>query len=307
MGVGVGLGLFDYPFTDGNAFWRWVEMCEEGGVDSIWQTDRLISAQPQLECLSTMAALAGATKRLKFGMNVAALGWREPLLLAKQCATIDVLSGGRLLPAFGVGSPGAREWQALGLPAKGRGARTDEALAILSRLWTGETVDFDGTHYHLDGARIDPVPVQKRFPLWIGGSSKAAIRRTARFGTGWLAGSTTPEEAGAVIAAIKAATAETGRTIDDDHYGAGIAFRFGSWDDAAVRKAASTYRESTGIDLTERIAVGGADEIIARIDAFVAAGAFKFVLRPLASGDDEMFDQTRRFIDEVQPALLGRN
>ena len=77
---------------------------EEGGVDSIWQTDRLVSAQPYLECMSLMAALAGATKRIKFGMNVACLGWREPLLLAKQCATIDVLSGGRLLPAFGVGS-----------------------------------------------------------------------------------------------------------------------------------------------------------------------------------------------------------
>ena len=103
---------------------------------------RGVSTRPQLECLSTMAALAGATKRIKFGMNVASLGWREPVLLAKQCATIDVVSEGRLLSAFGVDSPGAQEWQVLGVPEEGRGARTDEALEIMSRLWTGETVDF---------------------------------------------------------------------------------------------------------------------------------------------------------------------
>ena len=90
MGVGVGLGLADFPFSGIGPLWRWVALCEEGGVDSIWQTDRLVSAQPYLECMSLMAALAGATKRIRFGMNVAGLGWREPLLLAKQCATIDV-------------------------------------------------------------------------------------------------------------------------------------------------------------------------------------------------------------------------
>ena len=78
-------------------------MCEEGGVDSIWQTDTLVSKEPMLECMTTMAALAGATKKLKFGMNVASVALRDPLVLAKQCATIDVLSNGRILPAFGIG------------------------------------------------------------------------------------------------------------------------------------------------------------------------------------------------------------
>ena len=110
MSIAVGLGLSDFPFSDGNSFWRWVDMCETSGVDSIWQTDRLVSRHPILECITTMAALAGATKRIKFGMNVVSVGLRDPLLLAKQCATIDVLSEGRLLPAFGVGNSRGAEW-----------------------------------------------------------------------------------------------------------------------------------------------------------------------------------------------------
>jgi len=303
MGVGVGLSLADFPFSGAQPFWQWVQLCEEGGIDSIWQTDRLVSGQPYLECMSVMAALAGATKRVKFGMNVACLGWREPVLLAKQCATIDLLSSGRLIPAFGVGSPRGPEWRSLGLPAKGIGARIDEALEILRLLWTEDSVDFDGVHYQLTGARIDPNPVQKRLPLWIGGSSEIAVRRTAQLGTGWLAGTSTPGEATGVVAAIKVAAAEAGRSIDEDHFGTGFGFRFGTWDDPVVQKAASYYRDLIGLDPTERIAVGGAEEILGRIAEFVKGGVFKFVLRPLGEGDAEVLNQTQRFIDEVQPEL----
>ena len=305
MGVGVGLGLADFPFSGIGPLWRWVALCEEGGVDSIWQTDRLVSAQPYLECMSLMAALAGATKRIKFGMNVACLGWREPLLLAKQCATIDVLSGGRLLPAFGVGSPRGAEWGALGRPLRGHGTRVDEALEILARLWTEESVDFEGTHHRLNGARIEPKPIQRRFPLWVGGASKAAIRRTARFGTGWLGGAMTPTDGAVVVAAIKREAERVGRTIPDDHYGVGLAYRRGSRDDGAVQDVAAAYREVLGVDPEPRIVVGGADEVIARVDAFVAAGIFKFVLRPIGAGDDDVIDQTRWFIEHVQPRLPG--
>jgi len=109
MGVGIGLGCAEFPFSGAAAYWRWIDMCEAGGVDSIWQTDRIVSRQPFLESMTTMAALAGRTRRMRFGMNVVSLAFRDPVLLAKQCATIDVLSGGRLLPAFGIGSPLAPE------------------------------------------------------------------------------------------------------------------------------------------------------------------------------------------------------
>ena len=92
MTVGIGVGLSRFPFAGAQGYWEWVQMCEESAVDSIWQTDRLVSAEPMLECLAAMAALAGATRRIRFGMNVASIALRDPLVTAKQCATIDFLS-----------------------------------------------------------------------------------------------------------------------------------------------------------------------------------------------------------------------
>jgi alkanesulfonate monooxygenase SsuD/methylene tetrahydromethanopterin reductase-like flavin-dependent oxidoreductase (luciferase family) len=134
MGVAIRLGCAEFPFSGAAAYLRWIDMCEAGGVVSIWQTDRIVSRQPFLESMVTMAALAGRTRRMKFGMNVVSLAFRDPVLLAKQCATIDVLSEGRLLPAFGIGSPLAPEWQALGMDTKTRGRKTDECLEIIRRI-----------------------------------------------------------------------------------------------------------------------------------------------------------------------------
>jgi alkanesulfonate monooxygenase SsuD/methylene tetrahydromethanopterin reductase-like flavin-dependent oxidoreductase (luciferase family) len=205
MGVGIGLGCAEFPFSGATAYWRWVDTCEAGGVDSIWQTDRIVGRQPFLESMTTMAALAGRTRRMRFCMNVVSLTFRDPVLLAKQCATIDMLSEGRLLPAFGIGSPLAPEWQALGIDTKTRGRKTDECLDIIRRLWREESVDFSGAFYQLKGVTIAPKPVHPDLPMWIGGSTDAAIRRTARVGTGWQAGGDPPAEAGRVVAAIKAA------------------------------------------------------------------------------------------------------
>jgi alkanesulfonate monooxygenase SsuD/methylene tetrahydromethanopterin reductase-like flavin-dependent oxidoreductase (luciferase family) len=200
-----------------------------------------VSRQPFLESMTTMAALAGRTRRMRFGMNVVSLAFRDPVLLAKQCATIDVLSEGRLLPAFGVGSPLAPEWQALGVDTKTRGRKTDECLEIIPRLWREESVDFSGAFYKLKAATILPKPVQGDLPMWIGGSTDAAIRRTARIGTGWQAGGDPPAEAGRIVAAIKLAAAEAGRSIDEDHYGAGFAFHFGSPDAPGIGRAMDSY------------------------------------------------------------------
>ena len=227
MSVAVGLGLMEFPFDGVAGYWRWVDLCEAGGVDSLWQTDRLLSREPILECMTAMAALAGRTRRIKFGMNVVSLALRDPVLVAKQCATIDVLSQGRLLPAFGIGSPRAPEWAALHVDTRTRGRKTDEGLEIVRRLWREDSVDFTGEHYRLTGATISPKPVQADLPMWIGGGSEAAIRRTARVGTGWQGGPETPPEAARIVAAIKAAAAEAGRSIDEDHYGASFPFYFG--------------------------------------------------------------------------------
>src|SRR5580693_2741083 len=248
--VAVGVGLMEFPFSGAAAYWRWVDLCEAGGIDSIWQTDRLVSPQPFLECMSVMAALAGRTRRLKFGVNVLSLAMRDAVLVARQCATIDYLSDGRLLPAFGIGSPLGPEWKTLNLDTKTRGRKTDEGLEVIRRLWSEDKVDFEGVHYHLSGASISPKPVQPDLPMWIGGSSEAAIRRTARYGTGWQSGAELPADVGKVVAGIRAAAAAEGRSIDDDHYGAGIPFRFGKADEPGLARAMENYRARTGRDPT---------------------------------------------------------
>ena len=307
MSIAVGLGLSAFPFSDVRAFWRWVDLCEEGGIDSLWQTDRLVSPEPFLEVMSVMAALAGRTKRLKFGMNVASVGLREPLLLAKQCATIDVLSEGRLLPAFGIGSIRAADWAATGTDTKGRGRRTDEGLEIIARLWTEDSVDFDGEFYQYKNAMIAPKPVQENLPLWLGGSTAPAIRRTVRFGTGWQAGLETPEQVAPVIKAIKEQLADTDRRIPEDHYGGGFDFFFGSWDDPLLQEKAKDFEARFKRSARDGIVAGDKADMMRRIEEYVDAGVCKFILRPIGVDDDDLLDQTQRLIDEVQPAVEALN
>lgn len=294
MATRIGFGLIGWPFASAEGYWRWIDLCEAGGVDSIWHSDRLVGETPALECLSAMAALAGRTRRLKFGMSVLSLSWREPLVVAKACATIDYLSGGRLLPAFGLGSLKLDEWAALGIKPEGQGAAMDETLEFITRLWRGETVDFDGQHIQARGARISPLPAQKDLPLWIGGSSAAAIRRTVRYGTGWIAGIEPPEEAAVTVAAIKAGAAEAGREIDPDHFGGGFFFRF-----AEPGEAVEPMSPIMGAGTV----IGDGDAILERIRAFEAGGMTKLILRPRASGDEDVLAQTRRLIDEVLPRV----
>jgi probable F420-dependent oxidoreductase len=306
MTVAIGLGLMEFPFAGAADYWRWVDLCEQGGIDSIWQTDRLVSRQPILECMATMAALAGRTRRLRFGMNVVSLALRDPVLLAKQCATIDVLSEGRLLPAFGIGSPLGPEWQALNIDTRTRGKRTDEALEVIARLWREDSVDFAGTHYRLTGASISPKPVQLDLPMWIGGSSDAAIRRTARYGTGWQGGGETPTDAARVVAAIKKATTEAGRSIDQDHYGASFPFYFGAANDSAVKGAMVAYTKRTGREAERYFAIGDETAILGRVAEYVAGGVEKFILRPVGATGGDVIAQTRRLIDKVLPLATAR-
>ena len=302
MSTGFGLGIAGFPFSGVPAFLEWIDLCETLGIDSVWFSERLVSSQPALEPIAAFGVVAGRTKRLKFGMNAIVAPLRDPLVLAKQCATLDFLSDGRLLPVFGVGSDAAPEFRATGRDPRGRGRRSDELLELLSRLWSEEHVTYSGEHYQYQDVTISPRPVQQPLPLWIGGSSDAAIRRTAKLGTGWLGGIQTPAQVRPVVAKIRAATAEAGRSIDDDHYGAGFPFRFGSPEDEVVQRSATAYRRiGEGIDPAEYFAVGGASDIAARAREYIDAGASKFVLRPIATSDADFMIQTRRLAEEVTP------
>lgn len=304
MGIGVGFGVTGFPFSSARAFGTWIDLLEELGADSVWFSERLVSVSPTLEPMAAIGFALGRTARLKAGMNAVVVSLRDPLVLAKECATLDFLSGGRLLPAFGVGDERAPEWRATGREPQGRGALADEALELMVRLWSEERVTFEGRFFRYRDASISPRPVQQPLPLWVGGSSEAAIRRTARLGTGWLAGLQTPEQVGPVIRAIKAAAAELGRTIDEDHYGAGFAYRFGRMEDPPVQRQLAALGRLPGIgDASRLVAVGEADLIAGRFLEFIAAGVSKFVVRPIAEGDADLEVQTRRMLEEVVPRL----
>ena len=307
MTVGAGIGIANFTFDDGKGFWDWVNLCDNGGIDSIWQSDRIIEKAPNLEVMSVMAALAGGSKKLKFGMNVASMGLRDPVLTAKACATIDVLSGGRLLPAFGVGSALSRDFIATGRDTKGRGKRTEESLQIMSALWREDSVNFEGEYYQLIDATISPKPVQSPMPLWVGGSAPQAIARTARWGTGWQAGIESAAEIKPVIEAIKINAGELGRKIDDDHFGAGFGFRFGKQSDPMVQKYNEVLEKRLGKDPAAYSAVGGVDEMMAMVEDFHASGAHKFILRPIASGTADMIEQTQMLVEQLLPTINALN
>lgn len=306
MSIGIGLGIAGFPFSGPKSFLSWIDLCEERGVDSVWLSERIVSRAPGLELMTTFGVIAGRTERLKFGMNAIVVSLRDPLILAKECASLDYLSGGRLLPVFGVGGETNPEFRATSRNPKGRGAQSDELLDILAALWTGEPVTYDGKYYQYKDAVIAPKPVQDPLPIWIGGSSAAAIRRTARIGTGWLAGVQSPAQVAPVVAAIREASAAAGRPLDDDHYGAGFAFRFGSRDDNVVqRQAAGLSRVPDAPDPFDYIAVGSSQQIADRVREYIGAGISKFVMRPIADSDEDLMRQTQQLAEEVIPMFAS--
>src|SRR5256885_15472702 len=173
-----------WPSEGRDFFWRFVDLCEKSEIDSVWFSERLSSPLPVPEPMTAMAAVAARTTRLKFGPSVFITPFRTPVLAAREIAMIDYLSGGRMLPAFGIGVEQEREFLAAGVPFKERGRRTDEALAILRRCWSEDEVTFEGQFWRLDKITVLPKPVQQPMPAWIGGHSQAALGRPARLGDG---------------------------------------------------------------------------------------------------------------------------
>jgi probable F420-dependent oxidoreductase len=145
------------------------------------------AAMPILEPFVTLGALAAVTERVTLGTEVLVLPQRQPTLVAKQVSTLDTLSGGRMRLGVGVGWQES-EYEALGENFHDRGARMDEAIALLRACWTDAHVNFAGKHYRVTEMAMEPKsPQAGRLPIWVGGASEAALRRVGRLGDGWLA------------------------------------------------------------------------------------------------------------------------
>jgi probable F420-dependent oxidoreductase len=281
--VGLGLGTFGADL-DGDTFWTIVDTCEHGGWDSIWFSERVGGPGP--DPLAAMAATAGRTRRLKFGMSVLVVPGRNPVLLAKELATIDALSGGRLIPAFGLGVESASERAIFGVDRSESAARTDEAVALMKRLWSEENVEHHGRFFSVDRLTLRPRPVQKPHPdVWFGGISPPALRRVGRLGEGWLPSFIAVEEYKPKADAVREAAAAAGRSIDEEHYGCLVPYLpAGIADPAPVLEGVAARRP--GIDPRDVIVTEGMDALRARLEGFVDQGASKFVVIPILAPVD---------------------
>jgi probable F420-dependent oxidoreductase len=283
MKVRIGIALGQWPSKDikPEAIFDLVEHFEKLDVDSLWMSDRLVSAALIFEPITFLSYIAGRLSKMKFGTSTLVLPTRNPVVLAKELATLDFLSHGRLFPAFGLGGDESRDLAAVGVSRKERAARADEMIALMRRLWTEEKVTFEGKFYAVKDVTIMPRPWQKNgIPIWIGGRSQAAMRRTGRLGDGWLVSSVSPEEVEAGIKTIRAYAAEAGRKVSEDHYGVLIPFCVAANGDRAFEIAERSIRPRDDLPTSAFTALGSPDEVRAKVQSYIRAGATKFVMRP---------------------------
>jgi probable F420-dependent oxidoreductase len=282
MKVRIGYGLGTRSLTnDAERFTGFVDALEGHGFDSLWLSERLTGECP--DPLIGLAVAAGRTKKLKLGTSVQVLPGRNPVLVAKEWASLDRLSGGRTLPAFGLGVADPREQQAFGVERGDRAKWFDEALPLIRRFWTEESVDHDGPRFHYEGVSVRPKPVQEPPDVWLGGIATSELKRVGRLGDGWLPSFCTPADVERARPVIEETAAAHGRNMDDEHWGALIAYAHGEVPDIVA--AAVSARRPDLADPTSVIAVGH-DGLRSRLEQFISVGTSKFVAIPLSEPPD---------------------
>src|SRR5216110_1170267 len=242
--------------------------------DSLWVSEVLTG--PVLDPVVSLAWAAARSPRLKLGTTMLLPG-RNVLRLAKQLASLDVLSNGRLLVTLVPGLTYAPERDAIGLEPKRRGAFIDEALPLLRRLWAGETVSYEGVAGSFRDVKLWPLPVQQPLEVWLGGTAPAALERCGRLSDGWLPSLCTPDEAAAGRVVIEHAAARAGRSISGEHFGVSIGYARAPIDPATARTM--TARRPRSVELTPV----GLPALRTLIERFIAVGFSKFVVRPVVA------------------------
>jgi probable F420-dependent oxidoreductase len=200
---------------------------EDAGFDSFWGGEHIALADPQtpaspmppsivfVDLGVTMAFAAAHTRTLRFGTGIIILPLRNPVVLAKQLASVDVLSGGRLIFGIGIGNL-EFEFNAVAMPFDHKGKRAEEALAAMKALWTMDRAEFRGRYFSFNGVRAEPRPMQKpRPPIVFGGKTPHAFSRTARLGDGWYGYGLDLEATANCIGGIRDACAACGRNFDE--------------------------------------------------------------------------------------------
>jgi len=275
---------------------------EELGFDSVWVSDHVVVPDRYVGRFSKvfydpfilLSAIAAQTKKIKLGTSVIILPYRNPIVVAKMVATLDMLSEGRVI--FGVGTGWMREeFDTLGVPHSERGRRTDEYIRIFKELWENDEPRFEGEFFRFSKIKFYPKPFQKPYPpIWVGGASKKAIKRAVQFGNGWHPTWVSPEDMEREITYITNLAKNSRRELKDFVFSVRNRFRiFDSSDDVPERTEAG---ERSPFSLC-----GTAKEIKNHIKHYEEVGVSHLVVDVVAEGVKKMFDMIERFAVEIIP------
>jgi probable F420-dependent oxidoreductase len=290
--------------------WRDVVRIEELGYDSAWTSEHVFFYFPTFDALTQLAAMAALTTRIRLGTAVLLLPLRPAALAAKEITSVEVISGGRLTLGIGVGGEFPKEFGAVGVPVKERGARTDEAIEVLRTLWTQESVTFDGRFTTLDGVTLMPKPLQTGGPpLWIAGRSQAAMRRAGRLGDGYIPYLFSPERFREGLAEVRRSAEEAGRDPGAIEPALYQFICLGDSYEEAKRTAAADlarrYNQPFEKIVDRYVVMGTADDCARRLADFAEAGARNFLLVPIVDTIADFMPQVERYAAEILPRFRG--
>jgi probable F420-dependent oxidoreductase len=254
---------------------------EQAGFHSVWAMESQLAPASSLEPLSVLAFAAGQTSAIRLGIAIAVLPLHQPVRLARQAASIDRLSGGRLTLGVGVGVS-ALPHDAFGVRSTERAPRFEEYLAVMRQLWEDPAVDFEGRFVALRHARMEPKPIQRPLPVWFGASSPPALKRTARLADGWIGAGSSPSGAfPGHVAELKEHLAAEGR--DPDEFP--IAKRAYVAIDRPPDEVSAWFRAVYGPAITPEVAITGSpQQVLEGLHELREAGADLLVVAP--TGDD---------------------
>ena len=280
MKVRVGYGLGVRTELNDTGFLEVVDELERLRFDSLWLSERIGGQAP--DPLVAMSMAAARTTRLKVGMSVMVLPGRNPVVLAKELATLDRMSNGRLLPAFGLGVADPEEQQAFSVERKQRAKIFNEALAVLRSCWIDEEVTFHGEHFYYDKLRVFPKPMQQPPDVWLGGIAESELKRVGRLGDGWLPSFVTPQDAAAGWKTINEVATDHEREIEDEHFGVLIPYVLGTAPEALI---AGLKTRRPDLEDVSVLVPNSWNTLKDLIQQFIDVGASKFIVIPLSEPD----------------------
>ena len=285
-----------------------VRLVDDCGYDSLWVGDHIAFAVAIFDPLLQLAQAAVVSRRLKLGTNVYLVPLRHPVPVAKQVATLDHLSEGRLIFGVGVGGEFPKEFEACGVPLSERGARLSAAIRLLRQLWSGEPVTYEGRHFGAFSEVSMQPPARQPGgpPIWVGGRADAALARAGRLADGWISYVVTPETYRASLDKIAIAANAASRKVERFGTGHLLFARLDVSYEQALDAAAATLSHRYAMDFrraAERYAaLGRPEQVAAKIRAFHGAGVRHLVL-DLVGPYEERPKQIETFACDVLPLL----